>query len=218
MLEHVLDDQPRRIPGCSRIEFGTYIALRNVRILIGEDLMKISEGVEWALHCCLALAWIRAEEPIPTSMLAAKFGLPPAYLSKCLQALAQSGILSSTTGSKGGFSLARDPRTISVYDVVQAIEGSDPAFRCTEIRQQGDGALPARECRRPCAIASTMLMAEEAWRQELSSRTLADVMAAAAPTARTQTINWYESATSRGRRSSMITARSKRPRVRPAAV
>jgi len=156
--------------------------------------MKLSEGVEWALHCCLALAWIRADEPVSASMLAAKFGLPPAYLSKCLQTLARSGIVISTAGSRGGFALACDPRKISVYDVVKAIEGPGPAFCCTEIRQQGDGAIPARECTRLCAIASIMLQAENAWRRELSSCTLADLMDAAPQTARARTISWYKAA------------------------
>lgn len=159
--------------------------------------MKISEGVEWALHCCLALALIRPEEPVRGSTLAAKYGLPPAYLGKCLQALARSGILASTTGPRGGFSLARDPSEISFYDVVEAIEGAEPAFRCAEIRQQGDGAIPARECRRPCAISSVMLKAEEAWRRELSARTIADLVAAVPQTARARTINWYKSTAGR---------------------
>ncbi len=159
--------------------------------------MKISEGVEWALHCCLALALIRPQEPVRGSMLAAKYGLPPAYLGKCLQALVRSGILASTTGPRGGFSLARDPSKISFYDVVEAIEGAEPAFRCAEIRQKGEGAMPARECRRPCAISSVMLEAEKAWRRELSARTIADLVTTVPPAARARTIGWYKSSGSR---------------------
>ncbi|HSV80847.1 MAG TPA: Rrf2 family transcriptional regulator [Ramlibacter sp.] len=154
--------------------------------------MKMSEMVEWALHCCLALAWIGPQEPVPATRLAAKFGVPPAYLGKCLQALARAGILTSTAGAKGGFRLTRAPENISVLEVVQAVDGSEPAFRCTEIRQQGEGAAPARECRRPCAIAATMKQAEMAWRRELSSRSLADLMADAPPTAAVRTVSWHQ--------------------------
>jgi hypothetical protein len=54
---------------------------------------------------------------------------------------------------------------------------SGPAFRCTEIRQQGPAALPPRMYRHAYAIASAMGRAEEAWRRELRSITIADLMA-----------------------------------------
>lgn len=154
--------------------------------------MKMSDSVEWALHCCVALAWIDSPEPVSAARLAEKFDLPPAYLSKCLQGLVRAGILSSTAGVKGGFRLLKPANEISVLEVVQAVEGDEPAFRCGEIRQQGTGASPARECRRPCAIAATMHQAELAWRRELSSRSLADVMAAAPSTAATRAIVWHQ--------------------------
>jgi len=47
--------------------------------------MRMSQGVEWALHTCLNLSWLDA--PVPTSTLAAFYELPPAYLNKQLQAL-----------------------------------------------------------------------------------------------------------------------------------
>ena len=37
--------------------------------------MKMSEGVEWALHCCLTLAWLGDEEAVPTARLAKGFEL-----------------------------------------------------------------------------------------------------------------------------------------------
>ncbi|MGX7677228.1 RrF2 family transcriptional regulator [Plantactinospora sp. DSM 117369] len=146
--------------------------------------MRISEGVEWGLHCCLTLAWIGDDEPVSAPRLATWFELPPAYLSKCLQALVRAGILSSTPGVRGGFRLARRPAEITVMDVVTAVEGPEPAFRCTEIRQQGPGVDPsAPEFRRPCAITAVMRRAELAWRRELAGQTLADLMSAAPPQA-----------------------------------
>ena len=112
--------------------------------------MRMGEGVEWGLHCCLALAWIGGEEPLSTAKLAAWFELPPAYLNKRLQALVRAGVLTSTAGARGGFRLARPPEKITLMDVVSAIEGPEEAFRCAEIRQRGAGAeapvsrLPAR--------------------------------------------------------------------------
>ena len=146
--------------------------------------MRMSEGVEWGLHCCLLLAWLDTDEPVPTAQLAAWFELPPAYLNKRLQDLVRAGVLTSTPGARGGFRLARRPEQITLMDVVAAVEGREDVFRCTEIRQRGTGGeAPEREFLHPCGIATAMRRAELAWRRELAAQTLVDLMAAAPPAA-----------------------------------
>ncbi|WP_445398018.1 RrF2 family transcriptional regulator [Streptomyces sp. LE64] len=154
--------------------------------------MRMGEGVEWGLHCCLTLAWLGDEEPVPTRRLATWFDLPPAYLHKRLQTLVRAGILSSTPGARGGFRLARPPESISLMDVVAAIEGKDDMFRCTEIRQRAQGReAPEREFRQPCGVATAMRRAELAWRRALAEQTVADLMAAAPPGAADRTRRHY---------------------------
>ncbi|MEU1817711.1 Rrf2 family transcriptional regulator [Streptomyces roseifaciens] len=136
--------------------------------------MKMSGGVEWALHCCLNLAWTGGEQAVPAARLAAFYDLPTAYLNKQMQALAREGIVSSVPGPRGGFRLARAPEDITLMDVVTAIEGPEPAFRCTEIREQGPLGEPAADGSR-CLIDQAMRRAELAWRRELAAQTLADV-------------------------------------------
>ncbi|MER0246347.1 Rrf2 family transcriptional regulator [Streptomyces sp. HSW2009] len=144
--------------------------------------MQLAKGVEWGLHCCLALAWLGDAEPVPTAKLAAVFDLPQPYLNKRLQALVRAGVLSSSPGARGGFRLGRPPEQITLMDVVAAIEGPDDAFRCTEIRQQGAGfGTAAPEFAQPCGIATAMRKAELAWRRELAAQSLADLMATTPP-------------------------------------
>ncbi|APZ42629.1 RrF2 family transcriptional regulator [Acidihalobacter ferrooxydans] len=151
--------------------------------------MRISQSVEWAVHCCVTLGWLGASLPISTARLAKHFDLPPAYLNKALQALVRSGVLVSQAGPHGGFRLARPPSSISLWDVVSAIDGIDHSFRCTEIRQNG-GAKPD-ECTRPCGIAQAMYDAEDAWRESLKNKTIADMMAAAPAAAAERTIRSF---------------------------
>ncbi|WP_250562431.1 RrF2 family transcriptional regulator [Sphaerisporangium fuscum] len=140
----------------------------------------MGEGVEWALHCCVTLAWLRDEGPVSIRKLATWFDLPQEYLKKRLQALTRAGILNSTPGVRGGFSLARPPERITLMDVVTALEGPAEAFRCAEIRQRGEGAVGAgEEFSRPCGISVAMRRAELAWRRELAAQTIADLMAGA---------------------------------------
>lgn len=157
--------------------------------------MRISEGVEWAAHCCLLLDWMGTEGPVSTARLAAGYGLPPAYLNKQLQPLVKAGILTSTAGKKGGFKLARSLENITLMDVLAAIEGPSEAFQCAEIRQNGVWAdEPASVFRAPCAIDTAMRSAELEWRRALAAQTLAAVQANAelqAPGLRTQVREWY---------------------------
>jgi Rrf2 family protein len=106
------------------------------------------------------------------------------FYNKCLQALVRAGLMSSVSGPRGGFRLARPPQRITLMDIVTAHEGREDAFRCTEIRQRGEGNDPALpEFRTPCAISTAMRRAELAWRRDLATQTVADLMAAAPPAA-----------------------------------
>lgn len=137
--------------------------------------MKMSNGVEWAVHCCVVLS--EAEGPVPTQRLAEYHGISRTYLAKHLQQLSRAGLVSSVEGRVGGYLLTRPAAEISVLDVVQAIDGTEPAFRCTEIRQNGPFPPSPEVCRRACGVARAMHAAEQAWRESLRSVTIADLAA-----------------------------------------
>ncbi|MEU4326241.1 RrF2 family transcriptional regulator [Nonomuraea dietziae] len=137
--------------------------------------MRMSEGVEWALHSCLNLSWIETGEAMTAARLAAFYNLPTAYLNKQLQALARAGILTSTSGPRGGFRLARPLERITLMDVVTAIEGGEEAFRCEQILRAGPGGSPHVDYKKNCVISQAMRKAELAWRRELAGQTLADI-------------------------------------------
>jgi len=139
------------------------------------DGVKLSGGVEWALHCCVVLS--QAESPVATPRLAELHGVSKTYLAKHLQSLARAGLVSPSEGRDGGYVLTRAPEKVTVLDVVQAVDGDQPAFRCTEIRQQGVLAAPPEACKSACGVAKVMADAERAWRQSLMSVTIADLAA-----------------------------------------
>src|SRR5690242_16280528 len=116
--------------------------------------MRMSGGVEWALHCCVALT--TSSRPVPAARLAELHDVSGSYLAKQLQSLSRAGLVRSVQGKAGGYALTRDPESITVLDVVLAIEGQRPAFVCTEIRQRGPLACPPESCTTPCAIARAM--------------------------------------------------------------
>ena len=138
--------------------------------------MRLSDGVEWALHCCTVLALVPEGSAMPAARLAEFHGVPGAYLAKHLQSLARAGIVSSTQGPRGGYRLAKPAAEVTLLEVVDAIEGAEPAFRCTEIRRRGPARMPATAYPKPCGIARAMWRADEAWRASLQSETIADLL------------------------------------------
>ncbi|MFA1537826.1 RrF2 family transcriptional regulator [Actinomadura monticuli] len=149
--------------------------------------MKLPVSTEWLLHCATTLAQLGPGATASAAQLAQYHGLPQAYLAKQLQTLVKSGVLAATTGPRGGFRLARPASEITLLHIVEAVDGASAPYECREIRQQGRGALPAEECRRPCILAEKMRSANEAWRRSLAGTSLADILDALPPSAHART-------------------------------
>jgi Rrf2 family protein len=159
--------------------------------------MRMSDGVEWAVHCCTVLAAVPEGVALPSSRLAEFHGVPPAYLAKHLQALSRAGIVTSVPGPRGGYRLARAASEITVWDVVAAVEGDDPAFVCTEIRRRGPSGLDdPKAYARACGIARVMAKAEVAWRAELKGTSIDDLVVGITrdirPEAAVKAAQWFQ--------------------------
>jgi Rrf2 family protein len=137
--------------------------------------MEMGEGVEWTLHCATILAVLPDGAVLPASALAEFHDVSESYLLKHLRAMTAAGLFASVPGPKGGYRLARSPEAISLLDVVLAVEGDKPAFRCSDIRKCGPTASPSSAYSATCAIHAAMLAAERSWRASLASTSLADI-------------------------------------------
>jgi len=65
----------------------------------------------------------KIHSPLNARELAESSDLPMPMVSKILKALAREGLLLSQRGSKGGYSLARDPEDLPVSEMVRVLEG-----------------------------------------------------------------------------------------------
>jgi Rrf2 family protein len=158
--------------------------------------MRMSDGVEWALHCCAVLAVVPPDKGLTAAKLAEFHGVPGAYLAKHLQALTRAGVFEAVPGRKGGYRLARPAMDITVLEVVEAVEGRTRAFQCKEIRQQGPAAGPKSDYKGICGIARVMYDAEAAYREKLASVTINDLLGSflrsAAPGAQMRSATWMQ--------------------------
>jgi Rrf2 family protein len=138
--------------------------------------MRMSDGVEWGVHCATILGALPPDAALSAARLAEYHDVPAPYLAKHLQALTRAGVFVAVPGPRGGYRLARPADQVTVLDVVEAIDGPQPAFRCTEIRRRGPSAVDPSEYRLPCGIHRAMVRADEAWRTALRSTTIADLL------------------------------------------
>ncbi|RZB14168.1 Rrf2 family transcriptional regulator, partial [Streptomyces sp. F001] len=136
----------------------------------------MAKGVEWALHTLLNLDMIGGG-PVGSGQLAEAHGLSASYLNKQLQLLARAELVVSVPGPRGGFRLARPLETITLLDVVEAIEGGTQLFQCTEISRCGKIGELSPSSAGACAVNAAMRRAEQAWHQALAAQSLADIRA-----------------------------------------
>jgi Rrf2 family protein len=158
--------------------------------------MQLSEGVEWGTHCATLLALLPPGTSLPAARLAEYHDVPAAYLAKHLQAMARAGILGTERGPRGGYRLARPASEITLLEIVEAIDGLEPAFRCNEIRRRGPTASPARHYPTVCGIHAAMLRADVAWRAEIARTTVQELaeiaLRAATPTVLEKGARWMQ--------------------------
>lgn len=138
--------------------------------------MKLGDGVEQAIHSVAMLAGLSDGGVLSAAAIAEFHGVSVSYLLKHLQALSGAGILETLPGPKGGYRLAKAPAAISLLDIVLAVEGPAPAFRCNEIRQRGPNPVPDRFFAKPCNISAAMLHAERVYRAELAKTSVDDLI------------------------------------------
>lgn len=85
--------------------------------------MKFSRTVAYAVQATLQLAQTNSGSPVPCSQLASVGQMPERFLLQILRHLVTHGILHSTRGVDGGYSLERKAEEISLLDVIEAIDG-----------------------------------------------------------------------------------------------
>jgi len=98
--------------------------------------MQFSTSIEYAIHGLVYLAGTRSAAPAMVSEIAEATRIPQSYLRKVLQLLSRAGLVASHRGVKGGFSLARDARTITLQDVVEAVDGALPSYACVKEKRR----------------------------------------------------------------------------------
>ncbi|MCS6970364.1 MAG: Rrf2 family transcriptional regulator [Planctomycetota bacterium] len=97
----------------------------------------ISNTADYALRAIVFLA-DNAGEAHTTEEIARATKVPVGYLAKIMQNLARHRLVASQRGLHGGFTLVRDPKELTIYDVVQAVDPIARIDRCP-LQLEGHG-------------------------------------------------------------------------------
>ncbi len=126
--------------------------------------MKYSKATNYALHTMLFLAMDTQNKLVSVQDLAERQKVSPTYLSKILTKLAKEGMVNSSSGVNGGYSLSQNWEDVSFLDIIHAIEGKSSLFDC------------CLDSPSECAIKKIMLSAEKKMEDELKNQKISDLV------------------------------------------
>ena len=98
----------------------------------------------YSLRALIKLAQNYGQEPYSLRELSQDEGISFRYLEKLFRDLKQAGLVKSEKGVSGGYSLAKKPKEITVYDIIKASDWKKPMFYCVDTK--GLMSCPRKEC------------------------------------------------------------------------
>jgi Rrf2 family protein len=133
--------------------------------------MQFTKAEEYGVFGVLYLAETNGSRVVPLSEISQAKDIPEKFLAKIFQSLSKNGIIRSHRGVRGGFTLARDPKAITLKEVLETIQGPYHLMRCTE-----DKSACIKDPSEYCAIREVLIIAEERLTDVFNRYTLADMV------------------------------------------
>jgi Rrf2 family protein len=92
--------------------------------------MKFSTRSSYGLRAIIHLAKNYGRKPLSLAKIAKAEKISQAYLERLFSRLKKAGFVNSSKGMAGGYQLAKNPAKISVFELIEALEGPISVFRC----------------------------------------------------------------------------------------
>jgi Rrf2 family protein len=146
--------------------------------------MIFTTKAEYGVRLLVELGRARAEggpsTPVSLKAIAERDNLPLAYLERIVALLRKAGLVESTRGAHGGYRLAREPESLTMDEVIIALEGVVAPMECFVDDQVGDSrVLCSHEADRGHGCATKLLWTRVhgSVMQALGGTTLAELVA-----------------------------------------
>lgn len=124
--------------------------------------MQFTRQADYGLRTVLYLAKLGPGASVSTARIADDQNIPASFLAKIVSQLAIAGVLRTTRGAHGGVALARSPDSISLLDVVQAIDGPIELVHCIDNPEECEFSAA-------CSIQETLEEAQRALTSSLAN-------------------------------------------------
>lgn len=118
-------------------------------------MLRFTKKADYGLMATHYIAFHQHDGVVNAKRIAEDLGIPAELLAKILQRLAKRRLIRSINGPKGGYVLAREPRKITVGEVLRAIEGPLSIVHCYQDTQCAQ--LDRCNIRRPVWMIQTSI-------------------------------------------------------------
>ena len=134
--------------------------------------MKISAQEEYGLRCLVQLASLSEGESLTLNQIAEREGISSANAGKLMWLLSKAGLVQSTLGTKGGYTLARPAEEIRLSEVIKVLDADAVENHC----QSYTGILDVCVHTGDCGIRPVILGLHEIVQEASSKITLAQLV------------------------------------------
>jgi Rrf2 family protein len=135
--------------------------------------MRLTMRSDYGAHAVIELARRAGQGPVQCAEIAACQKIPEAYLDQLLSSLRRVGIIRSVRGPHGGHELARDPRQLTLGEIVTALEG--PVVPHEFVHGPASDA-DSEDWLAACAVRNAWLAATEASQRVLDQTTIQELL------------------------------------------
>lgn len=130
--------------------------------------MLLSKACEYGIRAALYLASLDEEGYVPISRISDDLDLSFPFLTKIFQQLNDAGLLESHRGPSGGVALTRSPDSITLYEVIVAIDGEELFTECVL-------GLPGCGEEKPCPFHDVWVEESERLEEVFRKKTLGEM-------------------------------------------
>ena len=134
--------------------------------------MRLSRRSEYGLRALVDLIRHDGAGPVALASLAERNRLPAKFLEQIMSTLRHGGIVRTTLGAHGGYTIAADPTTVSIGRVIRLLDGALAPLGCVSLRYY-EKCSCADEA--TCPLRDVMLDVRDAMLEVLDTETLAQL-------------------------------------------
>ena len=135
--------------------------------------MKMSTKGRYAVRILLSIARYQKNGPVPKKIIAAEEGISPDYIEQIIVPLKNDGLCIGIRGVKGGFKLSKEPKDITLFQILRASEGVMTLVDCANMDCKGRD-------KNKCVVRPVWAGAAKVLKQYFEKITLQDLLDAVA--------------------------------------